>query len=44
VKPYRILFTAAAAADLRDIVEYVGEDNPEAASRVAIQLIAACGR
>lgn len=39
-----IVFSAEALADLAAIRAYIGEQNPYAASRVAIQLIAACDR
>lgn len=39
-----ITFTAAAGADLARIREYIGQKNPAAANRVAVQLLAACDR
>lgn len=39
-----IVFSPEALADLIDIRTYIGHDNPFAASRVAIQLIAACDK
>jgi toxin ParE1/3/4 len=40
----RVAFSASALADLMAIQDYIGEDNPHAASRVAIQLVAAGDR
>ena len=39
-----IIFSAEALADLTEIRAYIGQDNPFAASRIAVQLIAACDR
>jgi plasmid stabilization system protein ParE len=39
-----VVVTPEAMADLRRIRDYIGQDNPRAASRVAVQLIAACDR
>ena len=37
-----VTFTAAAGADLARIKGYIGQRNPAAASRAAVQLLAAC--
>ena len=37
-----VRFSSEALADLSDIRNYIGDRNPAAASRVAIQLVAAC--
>lgn len=39
-----VIFTSEAAGDLAAIRSYIGQDNPAAASRVAIQIVAACDR
>jgi toxin ParE1/3/4 len=39
-----VVLTADALADLANIRSYIGEHNPFAATRVAVQLIAACDR
>jgi plasmid stabilization system protein ParE len=39
-----VTLTPEALADLRHIREHIGRDNPHAATRVAVQLIAACDR
>ena len=39
-----VAFAAAALADLARIRAYIGERNPAAASRIAVQLVAACDR
>ena len=39
-----VVFSAEALADLTEIRAYIGQDNPFAASRIAVQLIAACDR
>ncbi len=39
-----IIFSAEALADLKDIRAYIGQDNPFAASRIAVQLLSACDR
>ena len=39
-----ITFTAPALADLVWIRTYIGQDNPAAANRIAVQLTAACDR
>lgn len=41
---YTVVFTDPAADDLERIREYIGRENPSAANRVAVQLIAACDR
>lgn len=38
----KVAYAAAALRDLRRIREHIGKDNPVAASRVSIQLTAAC--
>ena len=37
-----IIVTRRAGADLAAIRDYIGKDNPAAASRVAVQLLATC--
>ena len=37
-------FSAEAIADLENIRAYIGADSPFAASRVAVQVVAACDR
>lgn len=44
MQAYEIRFSEPAVADLERIREHIGKENPAAASRVAIQLIAACDR
>jgi toxin ParE1/3/4 len=39
-----VVLTADALADLANIRGYIGEHNPFAATRVAVQLIATCDR
>ena len=39
-----VVFTRAARADLVRIRSYIGERNSAAASRIAVQIIAACDR
>lgn len=39
-----VVFSPEALADLTEIRAYIGQDNPFAASRIAVQLIAACDR
>jgi toxin ParE1/3/4 len=39
-----VIFTAEAVADLVSIRSYIGRENPAAASRVAVALVAACDR
>jgi len=40
----RVAITWAARTDLARIRAYISNDNPEAASRMAVELIAACDR
>lgn len=37
-----LVFSPAALADLVEIRAYVGDRNPAAASRIAVQIVAAC--
>ena len=39
-----VTLTAPALADLAQIRAYIGRDNPAAANRIAVQLLAACDR
>jgi addiction module RelE/StbE family toxin len=39
-----VVLSPEAIADLRNIRAYIAKDNPSAASRVAVQLAAACDR
>ena len=39
-----VIFTRAAQGDLAHIRKHIGKDNPHAASRMAVELIAACDR
>lgn len=39
-----VILTRAALNDLAGIRAYIGERNPAAASRIAVQLLAACDR
>jgi len=39
-----VTLTAPALADLLRIRAYIGQDNPAAANRVAVQIVAACDR
>ena len=39
-----VTFTRAALQSLASIREYIGRENPAAANRVAVQLVAACDR
>ncbi len=39
-----VVFSSEALADLAEIRTYIGNENPAAASRVAVQVIAACDR
>jgi len=39
-----VVFSPEALADLAAIRAYIGERNPAAASRIAVQLVAACDR
>jgi toxin ParE1/3/4 len=40
----RVVFSPEARADLQRIREYVTQENPQAASRLAVELVAACDR
>lgn len=40
----QVIFTAPALDDLAAIHEYIGRENPDAASRIAVQIMAACDR
>jgi plasmid stabilization system protein ParE len=44
MRTFAVVFTDEALADLRQIRRYIAEQNPEAASRIAIRLVAACDR
>ena len=44
MQSYTIIFADPATADLQHIRENIGQDNPAAANRIAVQLIAACDR
>jgi toxin ParE1/3/4 len=37
-----VILSPEAIADLRDIRTYIAKDNPGAASRIAVRLVAAC--
>ena len=39
-----VIFTAEALDDLTHIRQHIGRQNPHAATRVAVQLVAACDR
>ena len=39
-----VIFSPEARADLQHIRNYISQDNPQAASRMAVELIAACDR
>jgi len=39
-----VIFSPEARLDLRRIRDYISRDNPEAASRLAVELVAACDR
>ena len=39
-----IIFSPQAMRDLRAIRDYIAADNPAAASRMAVELVAACDR
>ena len=39
-----VAFSPEALGDLAHIRNYIGERNPSAASRIAVQLVAACDR
>jgi toxin ParE1/3/4 len=40
----QVILSPEALSDLAAIREYIGTDNPAAASRVAVQIVAACDR
>jgi toxin ParE1/3/4 len=40
----RVVVTRAALSDLSAVRAYIGERNPAAASRVAVQILSACDR
>jgi toxin ParE1/3/4 len=40
----QVVFSPEAIEDLRHIRRYIAQDNPAAASRVAVQLVATCDR
>ena len=40
----RVIYTRAALRSLSAIREYIGRENPAAANRVAVQIVAACDR
>jgi plasmid stabilization system protein ParE len=40
----QVVFSPEALADLAAIRAYLGADNPFAASRIAVQIVAACDR
>lgn len=44
MQSYTIVFTEPAISDLQNIRNYIGRENPSAASRVAIQIVATCDR
>ena len=39
-----VVFSPEALADLAAIRSYIGERNPSAASRIAVQIVATCDR
>ena len=39
-----VVFSKAALVDLRSIRRHIGLENPAAATRIAVQIIAACDR
>lgn len=39
-----VVFSPEALGDLKSIRDYIGERNPNAASRIAVALVAACDR
>jgi addiction module RelE/StbE family toxin len=39
-----VTLSPEALADLVEIRNYIGDQNPQAASRIAVQLVAACDR
>ena len=44
VQSYTIVFTNPALADVQRIREHIGKENLSAATRIAVQIIAACDR
>lgn len=44
MQSYTIVFTEPAISDLQNIRDYIGKENPSAANRIAIQIVAACDR
>jgi plasmid stabilization system protein ParE len=44
LSPLRIVFTDPAIADLQAIRDHIGVENPAAANRIAVQIVAACDR
>lgn len=44
MRSHTVVITDPAADDLERIREHIGRENPAAANRVAVQLIAACDR
>lgn len=44
MQSYTIVFTNLAISDLQNIRDCIGKENPLAASRIAIQIVAACDR
>lgn len=44
MRNFLVDITYPAVDDLQRIRNHIGEENPEAASRVAIQIVAACDR
>ncbi len=44
MKSYAVIFTTLALDDLAHIREHIGNESPAAATRVAVQIIAACDR
>lgn len=39
-----VIFSPEARADLQQIRNYISQDNPQAASRMAVEIAAACDR
>jgi toxin ParE1/3/4 len=39
-----VIFSPEARADLQHIRDYISQHNPQAASRLAVELVAACDR
>ncbi len=40
----KVVFSPEAVSDLATIRDFIGEQNPVAASRIAVQLVATCDR